>query len=87
MTFPMQVTLLEQLNFADFPVLHLVENHPIMVTTYIDGQQDVSGIWWKNSGVADLNFTSVNQEKSEITNIVNTLMDNILLLLVQSYLQ
>ena len=76
-TFPMQVTLLEQLNFADFSVLHLVENHPIMVTTYIDGQQDASGIWWKNSGVAELNFTSVNQEKSEITNIVNTLMDNI----------
>ena len=76
-TFPMQVTLLEQLNFADFSVLHLVENHPIMLTTYIDGQQDTSGIWWKNSGVAELNFTSANQEKSEITNLVNTLIDNI----------
>ena len=38
-SFPLQVTLLEQLNFADFSVLHLVENHPIMLTTYIDGQQ------------------------------------------------
>ena len=76
-TFPMKVTLLEQLNFADFSVLHLVENHPILVTTYVNGQQDTTGIWWKDSGVAELNFTSVNQQKSEITNIVNTLMDNI----------
>ena len=79
-SFPLQVTLLEQLNFADFSVLHLVENHPIMLTTYIDGQQDTTGVWWKDSGVAELNFTSVNQQTSEITNIVNTLMDNIMII-------
>lgn len=77
----MQVTILEQLNFADFSILHLVENHPILVITSDDGQQTNNGIWWKNSGVVELNFTTASEEESDITNVLNAVMDNIAIII------
>ncbi len=80
MTLPLNVTISDQLTFSANSITHMVENHPILITSEIRGVTSEGFIWWNNEDSANVMFEQEISEENKIRNYYEELMDNKFLL-------
>ena len=85
-SLPVTLYLNEQISVIDSSITNLVESHPILIQqTTLEGEI-LSMLWWNsdNSPTPELNFTAVQEEDSQINTMLQSVSNNMVLIIAIS---
>ena len=85
-SLPVTLYLNEQISIIDSSITNLVESHPILIQqTTLEGEI-LSMLWWNsdNSPTPELNFTAVQEEDSQINTMLQSVSNNMVLIIAIS---
>jgi hypothetical protein len=81
LSIPLEITINNQISHSDKSITHLVEHHPIYVTTEIDDVVSEGKLWWKNDGSVNVTFTESDKSEDDIVDsVIDNMLQNLLLL-------
>ena len=83
-TLPVTLFLIEQISVSDSSITHRVESHPILLTHLTIEGEILTTLWWneQDSQVPELNFTAIVIEESQINSLVESIVENLFLVVV-----
>ena len=87
-TLPLQIYLSEQISIQDSSITHMVENHPILLQQITLSGESLSTLWWNSddSEIPELNYTAIPVQESQISSVMDLVVENLLLILILSIL-
>ena len=85
-TLPLQIYLSEQISIQDSSITHMVENHPILLQQITLSGESLSTLWWNSddSEIPELNYTAIPVQESQISSVMDLVVENLLLILILS---
>ena len=85
-SLPVTLFLIEQISVSDSSITHLVESHPILLNHLTIEGEILTTLWWNEQDLQtpELNFTAVVTEESQINSLVESIVENLFIIVVVS---
>ena len=85
-SLPVTLFLIEQISVSDSSITHLVESHPILLNHLTIEGEILTTLWWNEQDLQtpELNFTAVLTEESQLNSLVESIVENLLIIVVVS---